>query len=106
MYSGTTCRPFTGRRIGARQKIDGLARDSLQRLLVSRAAFPSKRLILRFEGLKGPDAIKRKSPAKNGPWHFYARFDDQDKRLIATIESHYAQLVSALKRRDEVRAAF
>ncbi|HEY5805980.1 MAG TPA: hypothetical protein VIS56_01170, partial [Candidatus Saccharimonadales bacterium] len=81
MYSGTTMRPFAGGVIGAHQKINRLSRASL-RSLVSDAKFPSSKLILHFEGVNGPDAIKRKSPAKDEPWHYYSPFDETDTKLL------------------------
>jgi hypothetical protein len=106
MYSGTTLRPLTGKIIGAHQKIDRLARNDLQKLLRDIKRFPPAKLILHFEGINGPDAIKRKSPAKDEPWHYYSPFDEADTRIIEIIGRHYDQLVKALKGRDEVRAAF
>lgn len=106
MYSGTTLRPLTGRMIGAHQKIDRLARANLRRLLDDNDNFPATRLILHFEGINGPDAIKRKSPAKDEPWHYYSPFDDADTRLLDIMSDHYDELVVALQHQDEVRAAF
>lgn len=106
MYSGTTLRPLTGRLIGAHQKIDRLARDSLEKMLGRDNIFPSSRLILHFEGVNGPDAIKRKSPAKDEPWHYFTPFDDGDTQLLDIIRTHYDHLVAALKANDEIRGAF
>lgn len=106
MYSGTTLRPLTGKIIGAHQKIDRLARAGLQKLLDDTNRFPSSRMILHFEGVNGPDAIKRKSPAKDEPWHYYSPFDDTDTRIIDIMGKHYDRLVQALKDSDDVRAAF
>lgn len=106
MYSGTTLRPLTGRMIGAHQKIDRLARAGLRPVLDTDSSFPSVKLLLHFEGVNGPDAIKRKSPARDEPWHYYAPFDDTDTTLLTIVESHYDQLVIALKNKDDVRAAF
>lgn len=105
MYSGTTMTVLSGRLIGAHQKIDRLARQGLERL-APHSRFPSTRSILHFEGRHGPDAIKRKSPAKDEPWHYLKPFDPDDTQLIKLIERHYGQLVSALKDSDEVRASF
>ena len=92
--------------VGAHQKIDRLARASLHALLPGNDTFPSTKLILHFEGVNGPDAIKRKSPAKDEPWHYYSPFDDEDTQLIEIISEHYDYLVAALKKGDEVRAGF
>ena len=105
MYSGSTLTPVSGRLLGAHQKIDRVARRHLK-LLAPHCYFPSIRGILHFEGVKGPDAIKRKSPAKDEPWHYIQPFDTDDTQLIVLIESHYKLLVKALKERDSVRAGF
>lgn len=106
MYSGTTLTPLSGRIVGAHQKIDRLARKSLQALLKKPQLFPGIKAILHFEGLGGPDAIKRKSPAVDEPWHFFNPFDEADQKLTDLIVSHYKKLVKALKDQDDVRAAF
>lgn len=92
--------------VGAHQKIDRLARASLRSLLPDDDRFPSTKLILHFEGVNGPDAIKRKSPAKDEPWHYYSPFDELDTRLLDIIGGHYDKLVESLQAEDEVRAAF
>ena len=97
---------MSGRVLGAHQKIDRLARRSLNALLASKAQFPANKLILHFEGVNGPDAIKRKSPAHDEPWHYYAPFDKSDTQLVTLIGDHYDCLVGALKDGDDVRAAF
>jgi hypothetical protein len=106
MYSGTTLTPLSGRIVGAHQKIDRLARTSLQSLMQDKRVFPSAKQILHFEGMNGPDGIKRKSPAKDEPWHFYFPFSLESQELIGTISDHYDNLVRSLKAKDEVRAAF
>ena len=106
MYAGTTLTSLSGRLIGAHQKLDRLARNNLRRLLKDDSIFPKTKDILHFEGVNGPDAIKRKSPAKDEPWHYYSPFDTEDTKLIRIIEDHYDQLVKALKAHDSVRASF
>jgi len=106
MYSGTTLTPLSGRVLGAHQKIDRLARDSLKQVLANDRAFPGKRRILHFEGVNGPDAIKRKSPAQDEPWHYFAPFDEEDTQLVDLISNHYDALVKSLKQHDDVRASF
>jgi hypothetical protein len=106
MYSGTTLTPLSGRLLGAHQKIDRLAHTALQAKLPNGTEFPSKRAILHFEGVNGPDAIKRKSPAKDEPWHYYAPFDSSDTQLLDLITDHHNRLVKALRTNDEVRSAF
>jgi hypothetical protein len=105
MYSGSTLNAYSGRLLGAHQKIDRLAYRHLQRLLPE-CQFPAVKSILHFEGHNGPDAIKRKSPAKDEPWHYLQPFDLQDTQLITLIENHYGRLVAALKAGDNVRASF
>lgn len=96
---------FSGTILGAHQRIDRLARRNLERLL-PHSSFPRARSILHFEGDNGPDAIKRKSPAHNEPWHYFQPFDDKDTQLLELIEQHYKALIKALKRHDGVRASF
>lgn len=105
MYSGSTFTSLSGSVLGAHQKIDRAARRQLESLLPT-CKFPDPKLILYFEGDNGPDAIKRKSPAKDEPWHYLQPFDEDDTALIELIEDHYKKLVQALARSDMVRAAF
>lgn len=108
MYSGTTFNPWSGNVMGAHQKLDRVARKNLAKLLGEdqNTIFPKSRLIIHFEGNKGPDAIKRKSPAKNEPWHYYSPFDDNDSQIFELIETHYKQLVKELKSGNQERVAF
>lgn len=106
MYSGTTLTRFSGRLLGAHQKIDRVARHHLSKLLPDDTVFPSSRKILQFEGKNGPDAIKRKSPAIDEPWHYYDPSDAADTQLIDLIMSHYNQLVRELKAHNKERVAF
>lgn len=106
MYSGTTLTPFSGNIMGAHQKLDRVARRHLERLDVADSVFPSAKRIIHFEGNKGPDAIKRKSPAKDEPWHYYSPFDDNDSKIFELITDHYKELVKQLKARNEERSAF
>lgn len=93
--------------MGAHQKIDRLARGSLRPLLKTHnQKFPSNQQILRFEGVNGPDAIKRKSPAQDEPWHYFSPFNEDDKQILELIGGHYDSLVLALKKHDDVRASF
>jgi hypothetical protein len=105
MYSGSTITSFSGRLLGAHQKIDRLARRNLERV-APHSGFPGVQSILHFEGRRGPDAIKRKSPAKDEPWHYLQPFDLDDTQLIELIERHYQQLIKALRAKDDVRASF
>jgi len=105
MYSGTTITKHSGNLIGVHQKIDKLARRNLN-LLWPDNNFPNIKSILYFEGNNGPDAIKRKSPSKNEPWHFLSPYDMTDNLLIKTIEYHFNNLVKSLKTNDYERSAF
>ncbi len=106
MFAGTTLTPLSGRIFGTHQKVDRLARIVLRPHLAWDDHFPDIKLILHFEGINGPDAIKRKSPAQDEPWHYYSPFDEQDTALVTIISDHYDRLVLALTERDEVRAGF
>jgi hypothetical protein len=107
MYSGTTLTPISGRVLGAHQKLDRLARGSLRTLLKSKdSTFPTAKEILHFEGVNGPDAIKRKSPAKDEPWHYFSPFDEEDTQIIELIGMHYDRLAKALREKDGTRASF
>lgn len=106
MYSGTTLTKYSGRVMGAHQKIDRVARKHLARYLQNNDDFPRIRQILHFEGGNGPDAIKRKSPAKDEPWHYYDPFNENDTQIIGIIQNHYDELVKQLKLGNHERAAF
>jgi hypothetical protein len=105
MYSGTTLTSVSGNIIGAHQKIDRVARKQLEKLLPG-INFPSSSEIIHFEGNKGPDGIKRKSPSKDEEWHFISPFDAKDTLLIDFIYYHYNELVKAIKLQNEERTAF
>jgi hypothetical protein len=94
MYAGTTLTTFSGRILGAHQKIDRVARRLVEEMAPG-SQLPTIATILHFEGGNGPDAIKRKSPSKDEPWHFLQPYDESD-----------TQLVMALKKNNEIRAAF
>jgi len=105
MYSGTTLNNKSGGILGAHQKIDRVAHKYLCKL-VGDTSFPSISDILHFEGNNGPDGIKRKSPSKDEPWHFYDPFDEGDTKLLVIIQKHYDELVEELKKGSPERAAF
>lgn len=105
MYSGTTLTAYSGRLLGVHQKIDRVARRQLERLLPHNR-FPKTKAILHFEGRKGPDAIKRKSPAKDEPWHYFQPFEESDTQLLKLIDEHYRTLIKMLRSGDQVRASF
>lgn len=97
---------MSGRIIGGHQKLDRVARNHLAKIIPDNTVFPASRRILHFEGRKGPDAIKRKSPAKDEPWHFYSPFNDDDSAIIELIKEHYQELVKQLKAGNQERSAF
>jgi hypothetical protein len=88
------------------QKIDRKARLHVAELLPAGVTFPTTKQILHFEGRNGPDAIKRKSPAKDEPWHYFNPFDEADSLLVELVDAHYNNLVRALSEDDQVVAAF
>lgn len=110
MYSGSTLKQLRtlDRWFGAHQKIDRLAYRWLQETNGSSTGvhFPAIKQILTFEGVNGPDAIKRKTPAKDEPWHYYDPNDVDDTQLLEIITGHYKLLVVELKKGNQTRAAF
>lgn len=105
MYSGTTLRTNSGKLLGAHQKFDRVARRALKRI-APELDFPTIKQILHFEGLNGPDGIKRKSPAQEEPWHFFDPFDASDRALLEMIAAHRINLIRALREDNQERAAF
>jgi len=106
MYSGTTFTNFSGAIVGAHQKIDRVAYAHLIKIIPSTTGIPTLKQVLHFEGKNGPDGIKRKSPARDEPWHFYNPFDEDDTVLIVHIQRHYDELVNELKKKNTEKAAF
>jgi hypothetical protein len=106
MYSGTTFRVKSGRLMGVHQKIDRIARRNLGQRLHRKTHFPGINAILHFEGLNGPDGIKRKSPAKDEPWHYLDPNDPSDQALRTMIDDHVHNLIEALVYDNTQRAAF
>ena len=95
----------SGRLIGTHQKLDKSARLLLGENLAVARSFPIAKEILRFEGMQGPDGLKRKSPGVDEPEHFIIP-DKDDGVLIGYIRDHHWNLVQALKKGDRVRASF
>lgn len=106
MYSGTTLTRHSGRLLGAHQKVDRVARRHLKKIGDGAQGFPTIRAILHFEGKNGPDALKRKSPAQDEPWHYYDPYDEDDSGLLHLIKDHYELLVKELVAGNIERAAF
>lgn len=106
MYAGTTIRRGSGRIVGVHQKVDRAARRQLKRYMSKAIDFPLISDILYFEGDKGPDGIKRKSPSVDEPWHFIDPSKPDDRDLLNDINDHMFNLSVALKTDNGVRAAF
>ena len=92
--------------MGVHQRIDRIARRELAAFLKKPEFFPSSHDILHFEGLNGPDGIKRKSPAKDEPWHYLDPADEADDKLRTMISDHMHNLTTALAENNQQRAAF
>lgn len=91
----------------AHQKIDRVAHKHLERLTGEQDGFPSLKSVLHFEGRNGPDSTKLKIlPVEEQPWHFINPFDAADNELGEVIQYHYDELVKALKKTNNERAAF
>lgn len=106
MYAGTTFRNKSGHIVGVHQKIDRIARRSIKSIIGPHANFPSIKEILHFEGNNGPDAIKRKSPSRDEPWHYVDPSDPSDIAIFGLIKEHQTNLTTALKEDNHVRASF
>ena len=106
MYSGTTFRTKSGLIMGVHQKIDRVARRALAKKLPKKTIFPGEKHILHFEGLNGPDGIKRKSPGRDEPWHYIDPADTSDHSLKTMIADHVHYLTQALVEDNHERAAF
>jgi hypothetical protein len=106
MYAGTTFRRDSGRIIGVHQKIDRVSRRLLKKIIPAGAQFPSIGQILHFEGMNGPDGIKRKSPSKDEPWHYIDPTKPDDRGIVVLINDHMINLTQALRTNNEQRAAF
>ena len=106
MYSGTTFRTKSGRVMGVHQKIDRVARRHIAGRIPKKMQFPNAHEILHFEGLNGPDGIKRKSPAQDEPWHYIDPHDDKDRAIVGMIQDHIYNMAAALREKNPERAAF
>ncbi len=110
MYSGSTLKQLRtlDTWFGAHQKIDRLAYRHVKQLgqNTTHIRLPSIKNILAFEGVNGPDAIKRKTPAQDEPWHYYDPTNADDTKLLDIISDHHQQLVLALREKNDTRAAF
>lgn len=106
MYSGTTFRTKSGRVMGVHQKIDRVARRLIAERLSPSFIFPTSHEIVHFEGLNGPDGVKRKSPARDEPWHYIDPNDPNDRAIVDMMNDHIINMATALKNHNQERAAF
>ncbi|HPR09801.1 MAG TPA: hypothetical protein PLT04_04490 [Candidatus Saccharibacteria bacterium] len=110
MYAGSTLRALKllDTWVSAHQKIDRIAYAKVRQHASedSIKLFPNRKQILAFEGMDGPDGIKRKTPAQDEPWHFLNPHDEDDTQLLEIIESHYCELVTSLRTQNKTRAGF
>lgn len=114
---------FSGKIVGTHQRLDQAARRVLTRGILQGKYFPSSKEIIHFEGMRGPDGLKRKSPGVDEPSHMLVLSEKADEQLttpstesghesldersvITMINDHRWNLVKALKDKNEVRAAF
>lgn len=92
--------------MGVHQKIDRVAYRHIKPLVEKRVNFPTSQQILHFEGLNGPDGIKRKSPARDEPWHYIDPANPDDHLLLDMINDHISNMATALKTDNQERVAF
>ena len=72
MYSTTTLAKdpkLSGKIMGTHQLLDQAARQTLGQYLPAGRYFPSSKEIIYFEGMRGPDGLKRKSPEQDDLSH-------------------------------------
>ena len=96
----------SGELIGTHQKLDRAARWLLMHQIPNALKhFPSVDEILYFEGSRGPDGLKRKSPGRDDPDYFIQPHAN-DGKLMKIMDNHRYNLTQALKAQDTVRASF
>lgn len=95
----------SGKLIGVHQKLDKIARRFLDAKLKVGTEFPDIKEILYFEGSRGPDGIKKKSPGVDDPDYFIIP-DKDDGVLFEIVMNHRYNLAQALKKGNRERAAF
>ena len=95
----------SGRHVGVHQKIDRVARRIFREHEQPDLKFPGIADILHFEGIRGPDGVKIKSPGVDEPWHFVDPKQPSDN-FLGYIRDHSSNLTDALKTGDMQRAAF
>lgn len=92
--------------MGVHQKIDRVAHRHIKKHVPESLYFPTAHEVLHFEGLNGPDGIKRKSPAKDEPWHYIDPTNPDDRAIVDMINDHIHNMAQALKEDNHQRAAF
>lgn len=95
----------SGRHVGVHQKIDRVARRYFRIFEQPELKFPGIVDILHFEGIRGPDGIKIKSPGVDEPWHFVDP-KNPSEQFLGYVRNHSDNLVRALAAQDIQRAAF
>lgn len=93
MYSTTTLvknSRFSGKIIGTHQQLDQEARRFLTNFLPHGVFFPSGKEIIHFEGSRGPDGLKRKSPNSDEPSHMMILTPEQIHEIIETSRTQNA----------------
>lgn len=92
--------------MGVHQRIDRVAKRHLASYIPADVTFPTIQQIIHFEGLHGPDGIKRKSPARDEPWHYINPEDPNDVALLDMIDEHIENMARVLAEENLERAAF
>ena len=92
--------------MGVHQKIDRVAHRHIQSHTPKKFTMPTIQEVLHFEGLNGPDGIKRKSPGKDEPWHYIDPKNSDDRAIIDMINDHIFNLAQALRTKNPERTAF
>lgn len=107
MYSTTTLvknSRFNGRYIGTHQRIDFAARHVLAKAISEGEYFPTGKEIIYFEGTRGPDGLKRKSPGEDEPSHMWSD-SPNGAGVRKLIKDYRHNLVAALEANDHEKAA-
>jgi hypothetical protein len=106
MYAGSTFHTKSGRIMGVHQRIDRVARRHIVNRVPRAIRFPLIKDILHFEGVNGPDGLKRKSPGKDEPWHFIDPYHEGPHDLLTMIDDHIHNLATALKNENYERSSY
>ena len=99
----------SGKLVGTHQRLDRAARSFFTKLAPEGVDFPAYKEIIYFEGMRGPDGIKRKSPGVDDPAYFILPDHDDGKLMQMILDHQYnlrAALTSARTDGDYTRAAF